>query len=174
LPERSEQTAYRVVPLTRHHDRSAFSCGVEQLDRYIRAQAGQDTRRRVAVAFVLCRGQLNAVVGYYTLSALSIDVGAWPDDIARRLPKYPHVPATLLGRLAVDSSLRGTGLGEHLLMDALRRALQVSRDVGSAAVIVDAKDEGAVAFYRRYGFLPFADQPNRLFLPMSVVERLFP
>lgn len=173
MPERGEQTAYRVAPLSRHHDRSTFSCGVEQLDRYIRAQAGQDTRRRVAAAFVLCQGQRNAVVGYYTLSALSIDVGAWPDDIARRLPKYPYVPATLLGRLAVDSSLRGMGWGEHLLMDALWRALQVSRDVGSAAVIVDAKDEGAVAFYRRYGFLPFADQPNRLFLPMSVVEGLF-
>jgi GNAT superfamily N-acetyltransferase len=173
LAEIPQPADYRVEPLGKRHDRSAFSCGVEPLDRYLREQARQDARRRVAVPFVLCEGNSNAVLGYYTLSALSVDVGAWPEDVAKKLPKYPLVPVTLLGRLAVDTRVRGKGAGEHLLMDALRRALQASSEVASAAVVVDAKDDRAVSFYRRYGFVSFADQPHKLFLPMAVIDRLF-
>lgn len=173
MAEAPEQTDYRVETLGRQHDRSGFSCGVEPLDRYLREQAGQDARRRVAAPFVLCEGKSNAVLGYYTLSALSVDVGAWPEDVARKLPRYPVVPATLLGRLAVDGRLRGKGMGEYLLMDALRRALIASRQVAAFAVIVDAKDASVAAFYRRYGFILFADEPNRLFLPMGTIEALF-
>lgn len=173
MPEASKQTGCRVGALTKQHDRSGFSCGIEPLDRYLREQAGQDARKRVAAPFVLCGRTSNAVLGYYTLSALSIDVGAWPEDVARKLPRYPVVPATLLGRLAVDWRLRGKGMGEHLLMDALHRALVASRAVASVAVVVDAKDDNALAFYQRYGFIPFADEPKRLFLPMGTIERLF-
>ncbi len=174
MPEAPRQTDYRVEALAKRHDRSGFSCGVEPLDRYLREQAGQDARKRVAAPFVLCEGQSNIVRGYYTLSALSIDAGAWPEDVVRKLPRYPVVPATLLGRLAIDKSRRGKEMGEHLLTDALRRALVASRQVASVAVIVDAKDDNAVAFYRRYEFIPFADQANRLFLPMGTIEQLFP
>ena len=173
MPESPQQKDYRVEPLGKHHARSGFSCGVEPLDRYLREQAGQDARKRVAAPFVLCEGKSNAVLGYYTLSALSVDVGAWPEDVARKLPKYPYVPATLLGRLAVDRRLRGQGAGEHLLMDALHRAPAASREIASVAVVVDAKDDTVVSFYRRYGFVAFPDQPNRLFLPMAVVDQLF-
>lgn len=173
MSESLQQKDYRVEALSKQHDRSGFSCGAEPLDRYLQEQAGQDARKRVAAPFVLCEGKSNAVLGYYTLSGLSVDVGAWPEDVARKLPKYPFVPATLLGRLAVDRGLRGKGAGEHLLMDALRRALSASREVASVAVVVDAKDDNAVSFYRRYGFIPFPDQPNKLFLPMAVVEQLF-
>ena len=173
MPGESREADYRIEALGRQHERKAFACGVESLDRYLREQAGQDARQRVAAPFVLCLGQGNVVLGYYTLSALSIDVGAWPEDVARKLPRYPVVPATLLGRLAVDRHLRGKGAGEHLLMDALRRALEASREVASVAVVVDAKDEDAVAFYRRYEFIPFADAPRRLFLPMGIIATLF-
>lgn len=173
MPQAPHPAGYHVEPLGRHHDRSAFSSGVEPLDRYLREQAGQDARKRVAVPFVLCEAKGNAVLGYYTLSALSVDVGAWPEDVAQKLPKYPVVPATLLGRLAIDIRLRGKGAGEHLLMDALRRALEASREVASVAVVVDAKDDAAVSFYRHYGFIRFADRPRRLFLPMAVIETLF-
>ena len=173
MPEASKHAHYRIEALGKQHDRKAFSCGVEPLDRYIREQAGQDARKRVAAPFVLCEGESNTVAGYYTLSALSIDIGAWPEDVARQLPRYRVVPATLLGRLAVDKSLRGKGMGEHLLMDALRRALETSREVASVAVVVDAKNDAAVAFYRRYEFIPFADVPNRLFLPMGTIAQLF-
>lgn len=173
MPGRSQAPQYRVEPLGKQHDRSRFSSGVEPLDRYLREHARQDARKRVAAPFVLCEAASNTVLGYYTLSALSIDVGAWPDDVARKLPRYPLVPATLLGRLAVDSTVRGTGAGEHLLMDALHRAVVASRDVASVAVIVDAKDDTAASFYTRYGFVRFPDQPRRLFLPMAVIEQLF-
>jgi ribosomal protein S18 acetylase RimI-like enzyme len=172
VPESRQQQDFRIEALAKQHDRSKFSCDVEPLDRYVREQAGQDARKRVAAPFVLCEGKSNAVLGYHTLSALSIDVGTWPEDVARKLPKYPFVPATLMGRLAVDRSFRGKGAGEYLLMDALRRALAASREVASVAVVVDAKDDNAVSFYRRYGFLSFPDQP-KLFLPMAVIEQLF-
>ena len=173
MPKKSLRADYRIEALGKQHDRKAFSCGVEPLDRYLKEQAGQDARKRVAAPFVLCPGQGNTVVGYYTLSSLSVDVGDWPEDVARKLPRYPVVPATLLGRLAVDRSLRGKGAGEHLLIDALRRSLEASREVASAAVVVDAKDEDAAAFYGRYGFVKFADAPRRLFLQMSTIAELF-
>ena len=74
-----------------------------------------------------CEGEGNTVLGYYTLSAISVDIGEWPETVARKLPRYPVVPATLLGRLAIDRRLQGQGAGEYLLMDALHRSLQASR-----------------------------------------------
>ena len=168
------ETRYRVEALGRQHDRSGFSCGSEPLDHYLRAQAGQDARKHVAAPFVLCEGEGHTVLGFYTLSAISVDIGEWPETVAKKLPRYPVVPATLLGRLAIDRRFQGQGAGEYLLMDALHRSLQASRQVAALAVIVDAKDERAVTFYRRYEFIPFVDQPTRLFLPLSVIEKLFP
>ena len=173
MPKKLLLPDYRIEALGKQHDRKAFSCGVEPLDRYLKEQAGQDARKRVAAPFVLCLGQGNAVVGYYTLSSLSVNVADWPEDVARKLPRYPVVPATLLGRLAVDRSLRGKGAGEHLLIDALRRSLEASREIASVAVVVDAKDEDARTFYEHYGFLPFADAPGRLFLQMGTIAELF-
>ncbi len=165
---------YRVEALGQQHDRSGFSCGNEPLDHYLRAQAGQDARKRVAAPFVLCEGTSNTALGYYTLSAVSVDIGEWPETVARKLPRYPIVPSTLLGRFAIDRRSQGQGAGAYLLVDALHRSLQASRQVASLALLVDAKDERAVTFYRHYEFLPFADQSTRLFLPMSVIEKLFP
>ena len=173
MPGKQGDTTYRVEALGKQHDRSGFTCGSEPLDTYLGAQAGQDARKRVAATFVLCEGGSNAVVGFYTLSAVSVDIGAWPEDVAKKLPRYPVVPATLLGRLAIDRQLQGRGAGEYLLMDALHRSLQASRQVASVAVVVDAKDSRAVGFYTRYDFTPLADPPIRLFLPMSVIEKLF-
>jgi predicted GNAT family N-acyltransferase len=173
LPKPSQQRNYRVEPLGKQHDRSKFSCGVEALDRYLHEQAGQDARKRVAAPFVLCEDTSNQVVGYYTLSALSLDIGELPEAVAKKLPKYPLVPATLLGRLAVDTQVRGSGAGEHLLMDAVRRALEATQKVASVAVVVDAKNAAAESFYRRYGFVSLADQPHRLFLPMAIIAKLF-
>ena len=154
------------------HDRANFSCGVEVLDNYLRHQAGQDVRKRVAVAFVLTPDG-KTIAGYYTLSQYAVELDAIPAVIARKLPKYPLVPTTLIGRLAVSSEFRGQGLGELLLMDALSRCLSGSRQVASAAVIVDAKDANAAAFYKKFGFIELPDIPNRLLLPMATVESLF-
>lgn len=163
---------FQVQPLGPHHDRAGFSCGVEPLDNYLKKQARQDDKKRVAAVFVLTPdGKI--IGGCYTLSQFSVGLGIVPEDIARRLPKYPVVPATLIGRLAVSTVFRGQGLGELLLMDALHRSLMLSRQIASAAVIVDAKDDRAMTFYRRYGFLELPSIPGRLFLPMATVEQLF-
>ncbi len=141
------------------------------LDIYLHKQAGQDARRRVAAVFVMTAdGRM--IAGYYTLSQYAIALDTVPDQIAKKLPKYPLVPATLLGRLAVSVAFRGQGLGEMLLMDALYRSLGGSRQLASVGVVVDAKEEAAAAFYRKYGFLELPQISKRLFLPMATVERL--
>lgn len=162
----------QVQSLGPHHDRVGFSCGVESLDNYLKKQARQDIKKRVAAVFVLTPDG-RTIGGYYTLSQFSIDLGVLPQETARRLPKYPIVPATLIGRLAVSTAFRGHGLGEILLMDALHRSLSLSKEIASAALIVDAKDDRAISFYRKYGFLELPNIPGRLFLPMATAEQLF-
>ena len=166
-------TPFRIEPLTKAHRREGFSCGAAPLDRYLQVQARQDAEKRVAAAFVLIEPPANQVLGYYTLSSSSIDVGQIPADLAKRLPKYPSLPVTLLGRLASDVSLKSKGAGDLLLMDALARALQATQSIASMAVVVDAKDDAAEAFYRDFGFTVVQDKPRRLFLPMAVVAELF-
>ncbi len=161
-----------VEPLGKHHDRAAFSCGVGELDDYLRRRAGQDQRRKISQVFVAVDGPAQRVVGFYTLSALSIDAGALPGEIARRLPKYSEIPAALLGRLAVDGEFQGRGLGEHLLMDALARVCGVAEEIAIFALIVDAKDEAAAAFYAAYDFARLPNSPHRLFLPTARIRAL--
>ena len=162
-----------IVPLDDSHDRRSFHCGVEPLDRYFHVQAGQDQRKHVAVCFVLPDPARSRTAGYYTLSAFSVVGDALPDALQKKLPKYGQIPCTLLGRLAVDRDYRGLGVGTHLLIDALQRALLHSVEVASWAVVVDAKDDAAQQFYSRYGFIPLAKAPRRLFLPMATVAALF-
>ena len=168
------QSGFRIEPLG-DHDRAAFSCGVEALDRYLREQAGQDARRKAAMPFVLVTGE-NRIAGYYTLSANIILAKDLSAEMVKKLkwPRYPKLPVTLIGCLARDSAFRGQGIGELLLMDALKRVLRTSAQVASLAVVVDAKDDEAWRFYGRYGFLSFPDERKRLYLPMKTVEKLFP
>jgi len=164
---------FKFEPLGAKHDRAAFSCEHERLNNYLKQQASQDIRRRVAAVYVLTPDG-KTVAGYYTLSQYTIDAGALPEEVGRRLrvPKYDKLPATLLGRLARSQQFRGTGLGELLLMGALQKALEHSRNIASLAVVVDAKDQKAAEFYRGYGFIDLPDHPNRLFIPMQTVEEL--
>jgi GNAT superfamily N-acetyltransferase len=148
----------------------AFSCEVHELDIWLKRQAGQDQKRNLAAVFVLTPDG-KTVAGFYSLSAHSIQAADLPPDMARRLPRFP-LPVTLLGRMAVDQSLQGKGLGEFLLIHALKRAWLGSREVASWAVVVDAK-AGAREFYLKHDFIPFALQPQRLFLPMQTIEMLF-
>ena len=172
MAEDREQTKFIVEPLSPRHDRANFSCGVEALDTYLHRYAGQDLRKRVAVPFVLTSDG-TTVAGYYTLSQFSVELDVVPEDVAKKLPKYPIVSATLLGRLAVASTFHGQKLGEMLLMDALHRCWELSKQIASAAVIVDAKDDAAASFYRRYGFLDLPKVARRLFLPMGTIDQLF-
>ncbi|MBX3484788.1 GNAT family N-acetyltransferase [Phenylobacterium sp.] len=161
---------WRIEALGAGHDRSAFESGAEALDRYIRSQASQDARRNLAAPFVLVLSG-GEVAGYYTLSAASLRLAELPEPVVRRLPRYPLVPAILLGRLAVDRRHRGRGYGRFLLADALHRAIR--SEIASFAVIVDAKDENARRFYERESFLPLPGQPMKLFRPTADIARLF-
>ena len=172
MSKNHDETRYRIGPLGVKHDRAAFSCGVEALDRYLQKQAGHDISRRVAAAFVITPDG-TTIAGFYTLSAHLVNLADLPQNIAKKLPRYPNVPATLLGRLAVSENFRGQGIGELLLLDALWRALGNTREVAAAVVVVDAKDERARGFYLRHDFIPLPTQPNRLFYPMKTIEKLF-
>jgi len=164
LPLRSE-------PLGRHHNRLSFTCGVEILDRYLRQQASQDVRSGVAAVFVFSSDD-GAVVGFYSLSACTLNLSDIAPDLAKKLPRYPVVPATLLGRLAVDQNMRGRGVCQALLMDSFKRAYSTVASVASWAMIVDAKDDEARRFYEHFDFLRLLNQSSRLYLPMSEIKKL--
>ena len=161
---------FRVELLNQQHDRAAFGCGEEALDRYLRTQATQDIRRRVASCFVAIEVTTGCLAAYYTIAAASIPTPQLPPEMIKRLPRYPTLPALRIGRLAVDLGFRGRGLGGAMLADAASRALQSPPAV--FALLVEAKNDDAVAFYRRYGFRPLTSQPWTLFLPMATAGKL--
>ncbi|MDR3467619.1 MAG: GNAT family N-acetyltransferase [Xanthobacteraceae bacterium] len=169
MPSASEGPL-RVEALGPQHDRSSFASGIERLDRYFRSQVGRDARKNLAAPFVLVLPD-GAIGGYYTLSATGVKLSEFPVDITRKLPSYPLVPATLLGRLAVDRAHQGRGYGRFLLADALFRA--VRSEIASFAIVVDAKDEAARRFYERESFLLLTHQPLRLFRPMADIAKLY-
>ena len=163
---------YRVEALSASHNRAAFHSGALELDHYLHHQAGQDARRKVAAPFVML-GDNSAILGYYTLSGYSVQLSELPEAIAQRLPRYPLLPATLLGRLAVSSSHRGQNLGRFLLMDALYRSWRNTSEVASVGVVVEALDQAAKAFYLHHEFVQLQDHPNKLFIAMATIERAF-
>jgi GNAT superfamily N-acetyltransferase len=160
---------YSVAPLDLDSDRSMFSSGVEPLDRYFRTQVGQDIKRRVAACFAAtdAHGQ---TAGYYTLASASVLLADLPNAVVKKLPRYPSVPAVRMGRLAVDQSFKGEGLGACLLADALRRA--VMAEIAAYAFVVDAKDETAASFYAHHGFMVLPEQPLFMFIPLATVKNL--
>jgi ribosomal protein S18 acetylase RimI-like enzyme len=152
-----------------NHDRAAFRCGDEALDRYFQTQATQDIRRRIANCFVVVEVATGQVAAYYTLSAASIPLVDLPTDETKRLPRYPTLPVVRIGRLAVDRRFQRRGLGELILMNAVHRTMQ---DAAAAfALLVDAKNDQAAAFYARYGFRPIAGKPRTLFLPLATAQK---
>jgi GNAT superfamily N-acetyltransferase len=147
-----------IQPLTGRHDRSAFESGSAQLDAWLRHTAQQHQRRGTSKTFVAVLDEApERILGYYALTVCEIRTGELPRKIT----------GIRLGRLAVDRSVQGQGLGEFLLMHAIERSRSVLEQVGVHAVFVDAKDERAAAFYRKYGFRPLPDDPLRLVLPIA-------
>lgn len=130
-------------------------------------------KRGVAAPFVLIEPPQKKVIGYYTLSAGSVSLDEWSEALKKKFPRYPWIPVTLLGRLAMDQNSQGKGFGQLLLMDALHRTLQTAHEVASVAMIVDAIDDAARTFYKQFGFEAFPKQAQRLFLPMKTISKLF-
>ena len=161
---------YSIEALAKCHDRTSLKSGVDALDRYLVSQATQDMRRRVSGCFVAIEGSTLTIAGYYTLATTSIPLPDIAEATAKKLPRYPVIPAVLMGRLAVDERHRGKGLGAALLVDALART--VRSDIMAFAMVVDAKDQAAADFYAHHGFVQFASKPMSLYLPLAKVGKL--
>lgn len=156
---------FRLGPLGPGDDRSTFSCGVEALDQYLVRQASQDVRRRVSACCVATEATSGKVAGFYTLAAGSVPLGDLSPDLTKRLPRCPTVPVARVGRSAIDRAFQGRKLGGALLADAALRAAQ--SEVAVFALIVDAKDDAAAAFYRHHGFEPFGGNSRQLIVPLE-------
>lgn len=160
---------FRIEAFSSELDRSAFTCGSAALDRYLREQASQDIRRHTSACYVAVESRSGAIAGYYTLAASSVPLTELSDAMAKKLPRYPLVPAARLGRLAVGTAFQGQQLGAALLWDAGLRAMQSG--LGVFALVVDAKDHTAAAFYKHHGFTPFSSDPLSFVLPMASLEK---
>jgi ribosomal protein S18 acetylase RimI-like enzyme len=160
---------FRVAALDNQHDRTQFNSGSTALDDYFKKQVSQDIRRRVTACFV-AHTETQRVAGFYTLASASLLLSDLPADIGKKLPRYPSVPTIRMGRLAVDQDFKGQGLGGALLADALARAL--NSEIAAYALVVDAKDLQAAAFYQHHGFIALPDQTLTLFLPLATARQI--
>jgi GNAT superfamily N-acetyltransferase len=163
--------ALRIEPLGKAHDRASFRSGAAAIDTWFAQRAGQDARRNVARVFLAVDSdEPRRVLGFYSLGAYTISIDDLPDEAARKLPRYDAIPAALIGRLARSETDKGKKMGALLLADALRRVTAAAETLAVYAIVVDAKDARAAAFYRSFGFMPFPLHANRLFLPTSTVR----
>jgi len=155
------------------HRKKEFSCGKDMLDDYLHKQANQDIKRKLSACFVLNDKETDLLKGYYTLANNSIPQEVIPNEFQKKLPNsYKSIPTTLLGRLAIDNRFQKQGVGKLLLIDALRRSYELSKIIGSFAVVVDPIDEDAERFYDKYGFIKLPDS-RKMFLPMNTIKELF-
>lgn len=160
-------------PLNSKHKKSEFSCGKEMLDNYLHKQASQDIKRKLSVCFVIKEVETDLIKGYYTLSNNSIPLELVPNEICEKLPRsYEAIPTILLGRLAIDNKFQAQGIGKLILIDALKRSYELSKTIGSFAVVVDPIDKDAERFYDKYGFIKLPDS-GKMFLPMKTIGQLF-
>ncbi|HEY8208167.1 MAG TPA: GNAT family N-acetyltransferase [Myxococcaceae bacterium] len=162
-------TVIRFEPLAGSHERAGFQSGVAELDDWFHKRASQDQRRRVAQVFVALDDV--GVVGFYSLSMFAVALGTLPYELMLKLPSYGAVPAALIGRLARHVRAKGSGVGDLLVADAVRRVLGAAKAVAAYAIFVDAKDDRSRAFYESHGFIPLPSQPRKLFLPLQTAVR---
>ena len=159
--------------LDKKHNRNDFDCGNELLNNYLKTQAGQDIKRKLSACFVLTEKETNNIQGYYTLSNNSIPLSSFPEQIKKKLPNsYDSIPTTLLGRLAIDKNCQGKGFGKILLIDALKRSYEISKEIGSFAVVVDPIDEKAELFYEKYDFIKLPDS-EKMIIASKTLKELF-
>ncbi|MDP3516067.1 MAG: GNAT family N-acetyltransferase [Pseudohongiella sp.] len=158
--------------LSHRHHRETFDCGYELLDNYLKHYATQDIKRRLNRVFVAVDSNSSGrLCAYYGLCAGTVDASSLPQEMSKRLPKYP-VPVVLLSRLAVDREYQGQGLGTIMLVDALRRIIHASDVLAVYAVVVDAIDVRAADFYKQFGYIPLPSNPLKLFIPVDSIRQL--
>ncbi len=164
---------WQIESLDRSHLRSEFACGKVPLDEFIRSLVSQYEKRKLGRTYVAVRPGEKKVLGYYTLASAAVPFQNLPKETAKKLPRHP-IPVALLGRLAIDQSVQGRGLGKYLVLDALRRCLDLSSKIAIFAVEVLALDSQAREFYQKFGFTPLLDNDLHLFLPLKTLEKVFP
>ena len=161
---------FDIQPLRKAHERTTFDCGQEDLNRYLQHSARQNQDKDLGRTYVAVEDGQLSVLGYYTLSAASIEFEEYPENAS--FPHYP-IPAILLARLAVDLHYQGQGiLGPDLLIHALKTARMAAEGIAAVAVITEAKSERAQRFYERYGFKPLKKEGIHLYLPMKQIRKL--
>lgn len=161
---------FAIEPLDRKHKRGDFHCGNARIDAYFRKVVSQDVKRKYATCFVAREITTNRVAGFYTLSSSTVPLDEIPEPLARKLPRYPSVPAVLIGWLGRHSDYAGQGLGEALLFDAIRTV--ATAPIGAHAIFADAIDNKAASYYAAFGFVPLAERPRTLYLPVATALRL--
>jgi ribosomal protein S18 acetylase RimI-like enzyme len=163
--------AYVCEPLGNQHDRRQFDCGVSILNDYLAKYAKQDVKRKASAVLVLVeRAEPKRVIGFYTLCATSVALAELPEEVTRKLPRYPEIPAILVGRLA--RNVNHPGVGSLLLSDAITRCVRVAIEIAASLIVVDSKGEAATRFYEKFGFILLPKLPDRMFLPMQTAEKL--
>lgn len=162
---------YVCEPLGNQHDRTNFDCGVSILNDYLAKYAKQDVKRKSAAVFVLVeRSEPKRIIGFFTLCATSVALSGLPEVVTKKLPRYPEIPAILVGRLARD--LGYPGVGALLLSDAITRCVRVAGEIAASLIVVDSKGEAATRFYEKFGFISLPKLVDRMFLPMQTAEKL--
>jgi ribosomal protein S18 acetylase RimI-like enzyme len=160
---------FAIEALTKAHKRSDFTCGNDRIDLYFRETVSQDVKRKYATCFVARDIAANRIAGFYTLSSSNVPLNEVPEPLAKKLPRYPTVPAVLIGWLGRHSAYAGQGLGEALLFDAIKT---VATPIGAHAIFAEAVDDRAAAFYAAYGFTPLIKRPRTLYLPVAAALSL--
>jgi hypothetical protein len=162
---------YVCEPLGNQHDRTQFDCGVSVLNDYLAKYAKQDVKRKASAVFILLdRAEPKRVIGFYALCATSVALAELPEEVTRKLPRYPEIPAILVGRLARD--VNHPGVGALLLADAITRCVRVASEIAVSLIVVDSKGEAATRFYEKFGFISLPRLPDRMFLSIQTAERL--
>jgi len=161
---------FAIEPLAKRHRRSDFTCGNDRIDSYFREAVSQDVKRDYATCFVAREIATDRVAGFYTLSSSSVPLREVPEALARKLPRFPSVPAVLIGWLGRHEDYAGLGLGEALLFDAVKTVALAP--IGAHALFAEAIDERAAAFYAAFGFTPLIERHRTLYLPVATALRL--
>lgn len=161
-----------IEPLEKGHDRTGFSCGNDRIDAYFRESVSQDVKRQYATCFIAREIATGRIAGFYTLSSSNVPLIEVPGSLAKKLPRYPSVPAVLIGWLGRHNDFAGQGLGEALLFDAIKTV--ATSPIGAHAIFADAIDDKAAAFYEAFGFTPLIERPRTLYLPVATALSLLP
>lgn len=161
----------RVEELTRDHDWDDFDCGDERINDYLKKYACQNKDTNIAYPYALTDNS-GEVYGFFTLSTAQVYREGLPESEVKGLPRYP-IPAIRIGQMGLDKDYQGKGIGRELLVEALIKSYQISQNIGARIVIVDAINNQVAKFYRKFGFIQYQDDPEKLFISMDTIKKLY-